>query len=111
MVMEGPPEINPPTGSGENVEKESSIGISLTKGINRAKVGHQRWGRLALAVPGGRLARGWPPWPTFGLLESSFIKDFLEFFWIFPAILIFHLFMQCTDKNRKKLALGTRLIG
>ena len=61
MVMEGPPEINPPSGrvpgqelllipisgsrwrwnSGENVEKESSLRVFGTKGINRGKIGHQ----------------------------------------------------------------------
>ena len=134
MVIEGPPEINPPSGrvpgqelllipisgsrwrqnSGENVEKESSLGIFRSRGINRAKVGHQRWGHLARQLGGA--ARPWPlqvaawpggaPWPPFGLLESSFIKDFLEFFWIFPAILFFHLFSAMHGQKQTKTAAG-----
>ena len=78
MVMEGPPEINPPSGrvpgqelllipisgsrwrrnSGVNVEKESSLNIFGTRGINRHKVGHQGWAHLARR-PGGAAS----PWP------------------------------------------------
>ena len=121
MVMEEPPEINPPSGrvpgqelllipisgsrwrrnSGVNMEKESSLKVFGMRGINRRKVGHQRWAHLArrpggVASPWPRQVAAWPgggsPWPPFGLLESSFIKDFLEFFWIFSAILIFSPF-------------------
>ena len=78
MVMEEPPEINPPSdwvpgqelllipisgsrwrrNNGENVEKESSLGIFRSRGINRAKVGHQRWGHLARRL--GDAVRPWP---------------------------------------------------
>ena len=67
MVMEGPPEINSPfdrvagqelllipisglrwrRNSGENVEKESSLRVFATKGINRGEDGHQGWPHLA----------------------------------------------------------------
>ena len=38
-------------------------------------------------------------------------KLFWYFFWNFLSTFIFHLFLQCTNKNRQKLALGTELIG
>ena len=131
MVMEGPPEINPPSGrvpgqelllipisgsrwrrnNGENVEKESSPRVFGMKGINRGETGHQGWPHLARrpgGAPGGRLARGWlPPAPPSGIWKLPTNKNFCNFL----AILIFHLFLQCTDNNRQKLALGTRLIG
>jgi len=62
----------------------------------------------AREAPGQGVA---PLGAPFGLLESSIEDIFLEFFWIFLSTFIFHLFLQCTDKNRQKLALGTRLIG
>ena len=114
MVMEGPPEINPPSGkvpgqelllilisgsrwqrnSGENVEKESSLGIFRSRGINRAKVGHQGWAHLARR-PGGA-ASPWPcqvaAWPGGGspmpplrasgvFLHKRFSGNFSGFFW------------------------------
>ena len=135
MVMEGPPEINPPSGrvpgqelllipisgsrwwrnSGENVDKVSSSGVFRSGGINRAEVGHQGWAHLARQLEGA--ARPWPcqvtpcpgggsPWPPFGLLESSFIKDFLKFFWIFPTILIFHLFSAMHGQKQTETGTG-----
>ena len=74
--------------------------------------------------PGGQVAgegEGATPghpaswWGPFGASSchrvSSGIKEFLEFFWNFLSIFNFHLFLQCTDKNRHTLALGTELVG
>ena len=87
MMMEGPSEINPPSGrvpgqelllipisgsrwrrnSGENVEKESSLRVFGRRGLYRRKKGTRGWthpqddqgGRdLALAAPPSILARG-----------------------------------------------------
>jgi len=140
MVMEGPPEINPPSSrvpgqellqipisgsrwrrnSGKNVERESSLRVFGTRGKYRHLEGHQGVAHLArrpggAASPWPRQVAAWPggssPVAPFGLPEASDILEFLEFFWNFLAILIFHLFLRCTDNNRQKLALGTRLIG
>ena len=97
MVMEEPPEINPPSGrvpghelllipisgsrwrrnSGVNVEKKSSLKVFGTRGINRRKVGHQ--GRAYLARRPGGAASPWPrrvvacPWggPPMVALRAS----------------------------------------
>ena len=112
MVMEEPPEINPPSdrvpgqelllipisglrwrrNSGENMENESSLRISSTKGINRRKVGHQGWAHLArrqggAASPWPRQVAAWPgggsplaPLRASGVfLHKRFFGIFLDF--------------------------------
>ena len=104
----------------ENWETDSASRVFGRRGINRCKGGHRGWPHLARrpegAPPPGRTRRSpgqrvAPLRLSFGLLESFGKLEFLEFFLNFLAILIFHLFLRCTDNNRQKLALGTRLIG
>ena len=71
-----------------------------------------RWHGHPLAALGMRLGGGVDPLrPSFRLLESSDLDIFLGIFWIFSSTFIFHLFLQCMDKNRQKLALGTESVG
>ena len=131
MVIEGPPEINPPSGRVPGQEllrnpiseswrrwnsrvfrkKESSSRVFEDGDKYRPKGGAKggpTWPGCALGSPGQGVA---PLWLPFRLLESSGVLEFWEFFWIFLSTLIFHLFLHCTDKNKKKLTLGTSLIG
>ena len=140
MVMEKPPEVNPPSSSvpgrvllaiprSESLQRWNSgrnrvTGLSSRVSVSRAKYMPKaglRGGPLAQAARG----RGHPPGRAeeapgqgvaplgapFGLLQYSFVDIFLVFFWNFPSTFIFVLFLQCRDNNRRKLALGTGLVG
>ena len=141
MVMEGPPEINPSSvrvpgqellqipisgswrrrNNGVDGKKESSSRVFGTKGKYRRLEGHQGVAHLAKR-PGGA-AKPWPSrvaaWlgdgPPLAQLRAS--GGFRQIrisgiFWDFSGNIDFSpFFLRCTDKNRQKLALGTRLIG